>query len=354
VGNWLYGVARQTAFKARATRAKRRERERPVMEVPEPVATQEDLWNDLQPLLDQEVSRLPEKYRTVIVLCELEGKVLRDAARQLGCPEGTVASRLARARAILAKRLSRYRLVAITAATLSATLSQASASVCVPASVLSSTIKAVTLVAAGQAATTGVLSSAVAALTEGVLKAMFLNKLVKVVAVLLVAVVVVGSGALLYRTQAAEPREQGAQAAPTQPEAGAPALMVPVLKPLKVPRELLEKRLDAARKVYRQNMAYLKAGRGQLSELFGWSERWLEADLALKGKQAERVHVLREHLDRTREVEKIMVAYVNAGQVRQADADAATYYRLEAEIRLYNEGAEPHPAKANKEKPDDK
>src|SRR5436190_23196360 len=73
VGNWLYGVAHQTALKARATRTKRRAREKQVMEMPEPAVTEQQLWNDLQVVLDEELSRLPDKYRTVLVLCELEG-----------------------------------------------------------------------------------------------------------------------------------------------------------------------------------------------------------------------------------------------------------------------------------------
>src|SRR6202050_2354310 len=67
LANWLYGVAHQTALKARATGAKRRARERQVKEMPEPEVVQQDLWHDLEPLLDQELSRLPEKYRIPIV-----------------------------------------------------------------------------------------------------------------------------------------------------------------------------------------------------------------------------------------------------------------------------------------------
>src|SRR5437667_7957237 len=107
VGNWLYGVAHQTALKARATRAKLRAREKQVMEMPQPAAPEQQLWNDLQPILDEEMSRLPDKYRAVLVLCELQGKTGREAARQLGVPEGTVASRRARARTLLARRLAR-------------------------------------------------------------------------------------------------------------------------------------------------------------------------------------------------------------------------------------------------------
>src|SRR5262249_4625811 len=112
LANWLYGVAYNTALKARAWKAKRRRREQQVTHLPEIEAAEfnangRDLWNDLAPVLDQELSRLPDKYRVPIVLCDLEGKSRKEAARRIGCPEGTVSGRLARARTMLAKRLSR-------------------------------------------------------------------------------------------------------------------------------------------------------------------------------------------------------------------------------------------------------
>src|SRR6516165_4170559 len=106
VANWLYGVARQTALNAGGSTARRRKRERQVTEMPEPEAAEPTASNELQSLLDQELSRLPAKYRVVVVLCELNGKTRQEAAQQLGWPEGTVAGRLARARSLLAKRLA--------------------------------------------------------------------------------------------------------------------------------------------------------------------------------------------------------------------------------------------------------
>jgi RNA polymerase sigma factor (sigma-70 family) len=185
VGNWLYGVAHQTALKARATAARRKERERQVTDMPEPAVTEQGQWHDLQPLLDEELSRLPDKYRSVLVLCDLEGKTRKEVAHQLDCPQGTVAGRLSRARVMLAKRLAQ-RGVVLSGGALAAVLSQNVASASVPPSVVSSTIKAANAFAAGQAAASGVISAKAVALTRGVLKTMLLTKLKIATAVLLV------------------------------------------------------------------------------------------------------------------------------------------------------------------------
>jgi RNA polymerase sigma factor (sigma-70 family) len=203
LANWLYGVAHQTALKARATAAKRKVRESQVAEMAEPEQTRQDLWHDLQPLLDQELSRLPDKYRAPIILCDLEGKTRKEAALQLGWPEGTVAGRLARARGMLAKRLTRY-VGALSGGALVTMLAQ-EASACVPASVVSSTTKAASLLAAGQVVAAGGISAKVITLTEGVLKAMFLNKLTGVLGVpILVAAVLLGGGGYLLTSHAQE------------------------------------------------------------------------------------------------------------------------------------------------------
>jgi RNA polymerase sigma factor (sigma-70 family) len=223
LANWLYGVAHQTALKARATTAKRRTRERQVTAMPEPAVAEQDLWRDLQPLLDEELIRLPDKYRAVIVLCDLEGKTRKEAARQLGVPEGTVAGRLARARTMLAKRLTQ-RGVALSGGVLAAVLSHKAASAGVPTSVAYSTIKAAGLLAAGQAAATALISAKVAALTEGVLKAMLMSNLKVVMMVLVIAVIaVVGIGGhWLAHSPAAETRRESPTAKAEHQEADAP------------------------------------------------------------------------------------------------------------------------------------
>jgi RNA polymerase sigma factor (sigma-70 family) len=213
LANWLYGVAYQTALKARATAAKRRARETQMVDMPEPAFVERDRPHDLQDLLDQELIRLPFKYRIVVLLCDLEGRTRKEAARQLGVPEGTVAGRLARARVMLTKRLVRQSLP-LSGGTLAAALSEGAAPGCMPASLANSTIKIATSVAAGQA-TTGIVSVKVAALAEGVLKAMLLTKLKTATGTLLVLAVGIGMFFLI----GSRPLSQPAQAAANEPTA---------------------------------------------------------------------------------------------------------------------------------------
>ncbi|HYH68747.1 MAG TPA: RNA polymerase sigma factor [Urbifossiella sp.] len=192
VANWLHGVARQTAVRLRATAAKRGWREVQMTGTPEPAAD-DARDEELLSLLDQELSRLPERFRALIVLCDLEGHTRKDAARQLGCPEGTVASRLARGRELLARRLAGRGLV-VPGGCVATTLSH-TAVAGVPPAVVASAINVATLVAAGKAA--GVISGPVATLTQGVLKTMLLNKIMTTtVAVLALGLVAIAGGSL--------------------------------------------------------------------------------------------------------------------------------------------------------------
>jgi RNA polymerase sigma factor (sigma-70 family) len=204
VANWLYGVARQTAVRLRAAAARRGQRETQVANMPEPTV-QEVRDADLQAVVDEELSRLPDRYRGVIVLCDLEGLTRAEAARQLAIPEGSVASRLARARAMLAKRLTRRGTV-FSGGPVAAVLSAGSALGSAPPTLVASTIKTLMRVAAGQAAGTGVISAEVAALTEGVIHAMLIARVRSVVGLALVACALAAGVTALAFGPPAEPR----------------------------------------------------------------------------------------------------------------------------------------------------
>jgi RNA polymerase sigma factor (sigma-70 family) len=213
VGSWLYGVAYRTAQKAKGAAARRRMQERRAATMNPKQAESDEDWAELLPLLDRELSRLPERYRTAVVLCELEGRSRKEAARKLGVPEGTLSSRLATGKRMLARRLARHG-PAPSAGALAAALARGAG---VPSLLLASTTKAASLLAAGRAAT-AVASSRVAALAEGVLKSMLLTKL-SVAFVAAVAVVALGAAVFACRALAAPPVAPAvALTAPAPPE----------------------------------------------------------------------------------------------------------------------------------------
>jgi RNA polymerase sigma factor (sigma-70 family) len=194
VGNWLHGVAYNTALKAQAMNRQRRVKEREATANVRPVAAQGALQDRLE-LLDEALNRLPAKYRSAIVLCDLEGKTIKEAARQLDCPPGTVASRLAGGRALLAKRLTRYGLC-LTAVTVAQGLAQGAVPPSIPNLLIASTLAAAATVAAGQEVA-NVISAKVVVLTERVVKAMLITKLKTLTIVALVAAALAGGGVLL-------------------------------------------------------------------------------------------------------------------------------------------------------------
>jgi len=172
VASWLYGVAYRVASKARTAAALRPRTEATAIE---PVASSDPVadaaWRELRPVIDEELNRLPEKYRAPLVLCYLEGKTNEEAARLLGWTKGTVSGRLARARALLRPRLAR-RGLALGAAAGAVLLGPSAA----PAALVESTIQAVFA---------GPVAAPAAVLAQGVIKAMFLKKLTTLAAVVL-------------------------------------------------------------------------------------------------------------------------------------------------------------------------
>ncbi|WP_162666427.1 RNA polymerase sigma factor [Gemmata massiliana] len=107
VAAWVYGVACLAARKLRQTRQRRQLREVAVPHPPDRPAPEGEMDTELRPAVDEELGRLPDNFRLPIVLCGLRGLTIAQAAAELGWPVGTVATRLSRGRAELAKRLAR-------------------------------------------------------------------------------------------------------------------------------------------------------------------------------------------------------------------------------------------------------
>jgi WD40 repeat protein len=177
----------------------------------------EVVWRDLRPVLDEELSRLPDKYRLPVVLCDLEGRTRREVARQLGVPDGTLSNRLATARRLLANRLRR-RGLAPSGGAVAALLSQRAASADVPASLLVSTIKAATS-ATVKGVMTRTSSDNVVALSERVMRAMTRTKFMTTV-LLTVGALVAGAGLLAHQAEGRTPGKPPSDAAPVRPAEG--------------------------------------------------------------------------------------------------------------------------------------
>jgi HlyD family secretion protein len=244
VGNWLYGVAFRIAIDARASSRRRQAHERLYArgKHDEVLAHGDDLdRSDLATVLDEELARLPDRYREPIVLCHLQGLTHEEAAHRLGWPVGTVRSRLARGRERLRGRLLRRGLVLPAGALTGATFEEASGAVA--ESLAELTIRSAAQYAASPARGSGALISAqVVQLIEGVMKSMFLNTL-KTPTLCLIAGCLLASGAAVVALEAGtaqdEPRPASTPDLPQEPVQAKSPAGEPVLNQLKGQSKLL-------------------------------------------------------------------------------------------------------------------
>jgi RNA polymerase sigma factor (sigma-70 family) len=193
LAGWLHRVAYRLALRSQAGAGRRQKKEGRAAAM-KPVSSQpEESWNELRGLLDRELEHLPPVCRAPLVLCYLEGKSNVEAARELGCPLGTIKGRLARGRDLLRKGLQRRGLT-LGATALVAMLSEQAASAAVPGILVLSTGNAAAAFASGKtaAASAGALS-----LAEGFLRAATLGTLLKSALVMIGLALTTGGGVLL-------------------------------------------------------------------------------------------------------------------------------------------------------------
>jgi RNA polymerase sigma factor (sigma-70 family) len=197
VGRWLYEVAYRLGLKAKITALRRRNHETRAAELPKPEPQGDLDWRELRLVLDQELHRLPEKYRGPLILCYLEGKTNEEAARELGWPVGSMSGRLAQARDRLRSQLAGRGVVLSTGLLVPVLADRASAAV--PAALIANTVQAV-IQFASTSAKSGAFTAPAAVLAEEMLHGLFLRKVrVATAAVLALAAVGVGCAWLMQQ-----------------------------------------------------------------------------------------------------------------------------------------------------------
>jgi RNA polymerase sigma factor (sigma-70 family) len=379
LANWLYGVARRTALKARSQSARRYARQRPLTDV----AATDDCAEEadqraLRAVIDEELSRLPAKYRAPVVLCYLEGKTFAEAAVQLGWPTGTVSGRLARARNLLRNRLAR-RNIAVSAGW-EALMLQPASPLQVSNLLTNPTIKAAVALGGGAIAAPSAVPVTVALLTEGVIKAMYFAKVKLLVMAVGVGFLVAGSS-LYVSAHIAGKGSDGAAELATQepPPLVPPGVPVPQVKPVspfddKAAREvlyepadpaypfaglteaqateligksdqpakiksILQQLFEAANVEAHARWKNYVAGVGTLDIYLGGSRRVLEAERLLSEEKSHQIGALERHLKRMQDIEKINQARYDDGRIPLQDLAEPRYYRLQAELWLEQEKA---------------
>jgi RNA polymerase sigma factor (sigma-70 family) len=215
VANWLHGVAHRLALQARGQANRRQARERRAADMRRISNTSNKAWHDLQATLDEALRQVPAKYRTPLLLCYLESKTQEEAARQLGCPLGTLRSRLARGKNRLKEVLSRQGICLTTSALAAGLAISGDAVAGIPATLVHKTTRAGLDYAAGKVVDR-VVSARVLALVETALHGMAAaNFKMTIAAVLVVGAFGFGAGTLATRVLAVAPNHADKSPAPS-------------------------------------------------------------------------------------------------------------------------------------------
>ncbi len=358
LGNWLYGVAYRVAARARTLSARRNAHvayghdaieSLTALECRQSVGLDQTVHLEHGPWLHQEVSHLPEKYRVPVVLCYFEGLTHDEAASRLGWPLGTVKGRLARARALLRRRLTR-RGVALSATALCSHLAGLEAKAAVPASLRMTTLKSANALAwqAGVSlARSSAVSLPVSALVKGVLHTMIANqiKLMALTSVLVVGTVstgvIVGASQLSggsanagkgnqipaasTDTEGLKASGSGAQA--TVRKAGGASTVSPQLA----------QQLSATGATFDQLLSRLREPEiGDIDRLSQWSSITLEADQVLGTTEADRVAAYEAHRDRMKRLHEFTQKIPVSDKNQPVKADHAHNILQTAEEWLEN------------------
>jgi RNA polymerase sigma factor (sigma-70 family) len=233
LGPWLHGVAYRTALRLRQKAVRCQPDGQDLDARPGPDAEPLDrlAWKELRGILDEEIQRLPGRYRLPMILCYLQGQSYTEAARSLGCPAGTVSARLARARDRLRQRLAR-RGLCLSASLLGSLLGREALGAALSPELFQTTVQAGAIALGGPAALGVVVSREVICLTEGVVRVMWTTRLkATLLATLLLGFVGTGMGGLAWHS--------GGEAVAQQPPGTGPGgfPILPGTRPPQGPRD---------------------------------------------------------------------------------------------------------------------
>ena len=210
LAGWLYKVAIRIALQAKRNGEKEWRLAKTAWLPSRGQQVHDVLVHDIKRVVDEEIGRLPERYRAAVILCYLEGKTYDEAARLLDCPRGTISIRLMRARERLRVQLTRRGLT-LSSAALAAVLSPSHAHAAALSLLVTNIVRSVTSLPPGITSAAAGASPSVAALVEGVIKAMFLSKLKVIASVLLLSAVAAGGALTTYKTAVAGPAPAAAE-----------------------------------------------------------------------------------------------------------------------------------------------
>ncbi len=332
LGGWLHNVARRTALHAHKQRRRRQQRLESLGEVPTTGTTPETV--ELGPILDAEIGRLPAWQREAVVRCLLLGETQADAAAKLGIPEGTLSSRLARARQQLQARLTR-RGITVSAGGLSATLSR---------ELLGQTVNVFRVF--GVAGSTAGLPAGVASLTQGVLLMFQLSKIKLAVGGLLL-VATVGWGLHRGIAQSEQPAALGpvANRHPAQPPTAAgPDAAKPEPRPLREfafdldkvegeGRKMRAEMFNLALQILLFRLGEIDQGRASLTVLDQPLDQLVSAG-NLVYRHREYIELLEAVLAVRMKIEEAAKVQFQSGTVSRLDVWQARYKRLELEHEI--------------------
>ncbi|HZW34813.1 MAG TPA: sigma-70 family RNA polymerase sigma factor, partial [Isosphaeraceae bacterium] len=357
IGPWLHGVAVRVALRARSRAARRRRHEPITLEFPAiaPVDPRPD--PELGEILDQELSRLPAKYRSPLVLCYLEGRTHEEAAQQLQWPLGTLKGRLARARILMRSRLARRGLSPTAGAVAILLIPDATAALQHP--LVERTVRSSWKLASGQALSQ-VVSASITSLVQGVLVTMVFDQLKWVgLAVLVGGLAWTGAAALARQDQQPQVKETPAVARDLADPAGAkepskaataspasPALRMEAEKP-PPPADPRGELVQAARAAYRTAAQQQRQGiQVSLTQVYDASRRWMNAELEGASTPAAKVAAVAAHLDRVRDLLRFAGG---EGRPHLIAADVAQAKAYVAEAQLWLAQARSSPAETGSE-----